>query len=114
MAALLAQVLSSSQRNRSACVIVDLLQQLAKFGDIGLAQSAAFAEMRHQRRHAAVEQALQQAFALLRPPGLARQHRRIQIAAALAGRLDRTLVEQAVEQGLRSDEQPYELQSLMR
>src|SRR3546814_19928561 len=99
MAALLAHVLSSSQRNRSACVIVALLQQLAKFGDIGLAQSAAFAEMLLQRRHAAVEQALQQAFDLLRHPGLPRQHPRIQTAAALGVRPYRPLFLPAVEQG---------------
>src|SRR5690606_6073275 len=96
IAALLAQVLSSSQRNTSACVIVDLLQQAAQFGDIGLAQPAALAEMRHQRGHAPIEQALQQAFALLRHPGLARQDRRIQVAAALPGCLDRALVEQTI------------------
>jgi hypothetical protein len=80
--------------------IVDLLQQLAQFGDVAAAQLALLAEVRDQRRHPPVEQAIQQAAALVQHPVATLEHGRIQVAPAVAFGGDGALVEQPVEQGL--------------
>src|SRR5690606_11401206 len=80
--------------------IVELLEQLAQLRDVLRAELALAAEMRDQRRDAAVEQPLQQAFAFVHQPGLPAQHGRVEVAAAVLGRPDRALLQQAVEQRL--------------
>src|SRR5262245_37044203 len=100
MAALEATVASSNARSSSAAFIVELLQQAAQFGDVLATELAVLAEVRHQRRDATAEQALEQALALLQHPLLALEQRRVEVTAAVLLRFHRALVEQAVEQGL--------------
>src|SRR5690606_21911559 len=83
MARLLASVVSSNGPMRSVACIVDLLDQLAQRGYIGAVELAMAAEVRHQRRDPAVEQSLQQPLALVQQPGLATEHRRVEVAAAV-------------------------------
>src|SRR5690242_20466658 len=84
----------------SMLLIVELLQQFAQFGDVLLRQLALLGEVRHQGRHAAAEQAIEQALALLLHVLLARQQRRVEVAAAVAFGLHGLFLQQAVEQGL--------------
>src|SRR5690606_25509405 len=97
MAALEASVASNRV---SGFAIVELLEQLAQVRDVLAAELAVLAEVRHQRRDAAVEQPLEQALALAQQPGLALQHGGIEVAAPLATGADSTLAQQPVEQGL--------------
>src|SRR6185437_10847452 len=83
----------------SSLVIVELLEQFAQFGDVLLRQLALLGEVRHQRRHPASEQAVEQALALLLHVLLAREQRRIEVAAAVALRVHGLFPQQTVEQG---------------
>src|SRR6476646_8635775 len=56
-APLVATVVSNNACNSSATVIVDLLEQLAQFGDVLAAELAMLAEVRDQRRDTTIEQA---------------------------------------------------------
>src|SRR5690606_3415356 len=97
-AALAASVPSTSQRSRgSAAVIVQVLDQAAQLIDVGLAQPAALAEMRDQRRHAATEQAVEHRLALAGHPGLAGQDRGVEIPAPVALGAHGALPEQPVQ-----------------
>src|SRR5690606_2381803 len=103
MPAVTASETSSSITSSSASIGLVLFQpgyQPLQFDNVFLRELPALAEVRHQRRHAAAEQPLQQALALLLHPGLPRQHRRVEVATAIAGGADRALVEQPVEQDL--------------
>src|SRR5690606_41513071 len=74
---------SVASTNVSRPAIVDLLQQLAQFGNVGIAQPAVAAEVRDQWRDPAVEQSIEQAFPFPPPPAFALQHRAVQIAPAV-------------------------------
>src|SRR5690606_29246305 len=89
-----------SQASRSALAIVDLLQQATQLGDVGLVQAPVLAEVRHQRRHASLEQPVEQPRALLEHPVLAPQHGGVQVAAPVALGADGALLQQAVEERL--------------
>ncbi|MCY1463655.1 hypothetical protein D9M71_815790 [compost metagenome] len=73
---------------------------MLELGDVLRAELPALAEMRDQRRDAAIEHPIQKAFALFGHPGVALQHRRIQIAAPVAAGTDRALGQQPIEQRL--------------
>src|SRR5690606_32248293 len=99
-AAVAARLPSTSHRKSVSAPIIKLLDQTAQLIDIGLAELAALAEVRHQRCHAASKQAVKHALALLRDPCLPAQHRRVEVAPAVALGSHRALLQQAVEQGL--------------
>src|SRR5690606_33629318 len=100
VAMLAASVPSIIQRSSASALIVDLPDQPAQLVDVFLAELAALAEVRHQRRHPAAKQPVQHALALAGDPGVAGEHGRIQVAPAIALSAHRTLLQQAVEQGL--------------
>src|SRR5690606_12327976 len=94
IARLVASVDSSSACSNSIALIsiapiVDILEQLAQFRDVGLVELAVLAEVRDQRRDPPIEQPRQQAFALAQQPGLALEHRRVEVTPALATGGDR-------------------------
>src|SRR6478735_134203 len=99
-APLVATVVSNNACSHSATVIVDLLEQLAQFGDVLAAELAMLAEVRDQRRDTTIEQAFQQALAFAEHPGLALEHRCIQVTPAVLAGADGALFQQAIEQGL--------------
>jgi hypothetical protein len=80
--------------------IVELLEQCAQLRDVLAAELAVAAEVRHQRRHPAVEQPLQQALAFAEQPVLSLEHRGVEIAAPVAVGADGALAQQTVQQGL--------------
>src|SRR3546814_4915335 len=91
---------STSKALISALSIIDPLKQLAQLCDVLATELAVFAEVRDQRCDPTAEQAIQQTLALVDQPVLALEHRRVQVAASVLLRGDRTLLEQAVQQGL--------------
>src|SRR3546814_4119972 len=95
VARLVATVASSKDCSNSVASIVDLLEQLAQRRDVGLVELAVLAEVRNQRRHPAVEQPRQQAFAFAQQPGFALQHRGIEVTTPFPLRGDRALLQQS-------------------
>src|ERR1700761_2445283 len=96
--------ISKACRMRSATIV--LLEQRAQRLDVGLPQLAMAGEMRHQRREPAIEQAIEQADALLLQPGVALEHGRVEIASAVLLGADRALGQQAVHERLDGGELP--------
>src|SRR6185312_49750 len=90
---------SQSIPAHSILFIVELLEQLAQFGDVLLRQLALLGEVHHQRCHAAAEQAIEQALALLLHVLSACQQGRVEVAATVALGMHRLFPQQAVEQG---------------
>src|SRR5687767_13437191 len=76
-----ARVVSNSSCSNSA-IIVQPLDQLAQFGHVFLRQLAMLGEVRHQRRHASAEEAVEQALALAHQPLVALERRRVEVAPA--------------------------------
>src|SRR5690606_17975040 len=96
----MAPALASAAESRvdsSSAPIVELLQQLAQFGDVLAAEGLAAREVRHHRRQAAIEEAVQQVPALARHPVLAADQRVVEVAAAGLLGPHRALAQQAVE-----------------
>src|SRR5690348_9393130 len=95
-------VTPSSIRNRSsvtaALLLFELVDELAKFGNVLRAQLLVAAEVHQQRRDAAAEHAVQQAAAFRCLPLLAGQERRIQVTTPLAFGAHGSLADEAVQQ----------------
>src|SRR5471032_2807406 len=103
MAATLRATVARSSMGSSSLMsftVIELSDQAFEFFQVRLAQLAVTAEVRHQRRHAAVEHAVEEALAFAVQPLFARDRRRVEIAPSILQHLDRVLAQQPVEQSL--------------
>src|SRR5690242_223740 len=90
----------AATRTRRASLIVEVRDQLLEELDVLGGQGAVLGEMGDQRRHLAVEEAVDQALALGLDVVAAAEQGPVEIALSLAPALDGLLAQQAGDQGL--------------